>query len=545
MTDVSIAQHYHQRTKYDPETIAAMGKGGLDWSQQPLPYKDYKLGHEVDLKPYLEDVPDAEDDWRWWQRLSRLLVDSYGLTAKVMTFSGEPMYLRSAPSAGGLYPAEVYVVSRGTSLLPAGLYNYQVRSHSLWRFWDDHPWQALQASCFWHPALETTQLAVIVSAIFQRSAWRYHDRAYRRVFLDAGHLLGNLEVAGTLCDYRPHLIGGFADELVNRLLYLDGVSESVIAVLPLADLFQVDQNLSPARCALPSSIHFEVEAVPDGELLGYLHENSAIAPDSGFGQLEQKHPNEPLPPTLQPSLQPSVEGSDPSAAAEQLAAEEDDAKASKPSADKYNFPFGITVSTKTQPIPWGDRLEDLENTLLTRRSTRQYTKAPLSRADLFTLLDFAYHPEHYRLQAFDAAPDYFDLSLIETFVAVSNVETLESGCYYYAPQAEELRQIRFNQFHQDLHFLCLGQDLGRDAGVVIFHTANLAAAVAKYGDRAYRYLHMDAGHLGQRLNLAATRRELGVSGIAGFFDDQVNELLSIPAEEAVLYITTVGQKPNR
>ena len=149
------------------------------------------------------------------------------------------------------------------------------------------------------------------------------------------------------------------------------------------------------------------------------------------------------------------------------------------------------------------------------------------------------------MQAFDSAPDYFDLSLIETFVAVSNVETLESGCYYYAPQAQELRQIRFNQFHKDLHFLCLGQDLGRDAGFVIFHTANLAAAVAKYGDRAYRYLHMDAGHLGQRLNLAATRRELGVSGIAGFFDDQVNELLSIPEAEAVLYITTVGQKLNR
>ncbi|MEL7523030.1 MAG: nitroreductase family protein, partial [Cyanobacteria bacterium J06553_1] len=59
------------------------------------------------------------------------------------------------------------------------------------------------------------------------------------------------------------------------------------------------------------------------------------------------------------------------------------------------------------------------------------------------------------------------------------------------------------------------------------------------------YLHMDAGHLGQRLNLAATRRNLGVSGIAGFFDDQVNELLSIPAEEAVLYVTTVGQKAVR
>jgi len=535
----SIAQYYHQRTKYDPETLAKMskqaGQGGLDWAKQPVPYKDYKLGHEIDLKPYLEKAPaQVDSNWRWWQRLSRLLIDSYGLTAKVMTFSGEPMYLRSAPSAGGLYPAEIYIVSRGTSLLDAGLYNYQVRTHSLWRFWSDHPWQDLQAACFWHPSLETTQLALVVSTVFERSAWRYKDRAYRRVFLDSGHLLGNLEVAGTLCDYRPHLIGGFADELVNRLLYLDGQDESAIALLALADLFQVDQNLPSARCALPSPTYTDVSSVPDGQLLGYLHENSVIAADAGFGQVEQAQAE-------QAQVEQAKKEEEPADSDAELPKED----TLKPSSDKYNFPFGITVSTKTQPIPWGDRLQKLEDTILNRRSTRHYINAPLTRADLFALLDFSYQPDHYRLQGFDAQPDYFDLSLIETFVAASNVEALESGCYYYAPQSQELRQIRFNQFHEDLHYLCLGQKLGRDAGAVIFHTANLAAAVEKYGERAYRYLHMDAGHLGQRLNLAATRRDLGVSGIAGFFDDQVNELLSIPEEEAVLYITTIGRKPLR
>ncbi len=83
--------------------------------------------------------------------------------------------------------------------------------------------------------------------------------------------------------------------------------------------------------------------------------------------------------------------------------------------------------------------------------------------------------------------------------------------------------------------------MGRDAAAVLFHTADLQRAVTKYGDRAYRYLHMDAGHLGQRLNLAAIRLGLGVSGIGGFFDDEVNEVLGIPADEAVLYITTLGR----
>ena len=89
--------------------------------------------------------------------------------------------------------------------------------------------------------------------------------------------------------------------------------------------------------------------------------------------------------------------------------------------------------------------------------------------------------------------------------------------------------------------MCLGQDLGRDAAALLFHTADLNRAVAKYGDRVYRYLHMDAGHLGQRLNLAAIQLRLGVSGIAGFFDDRVNDVLGIPAGEAVLYITSLGR----
>jgi SagB-type dehydrogenase family enzyme len=104
-----------------------------------------------------------------------------------------------------------------------------------------------------------------------------------------------------------------------------------------------------------------------------------------------------------------------------------------------------------------------------------------------------------------------------------------------------LRQIRFKNFRRELHYLCLGQELGRDAAVVLFHTADLKNAVTKYGDRAYRYLHLDAGHLGQRLNLAAIQLGLGVSGIGGFFDNQVNEVLGIPPEEAVLYITTLGR----
>ncbi|NER51079.1 MAG: SagB/ThcOx family dehydrogenase, partial [Symploca sp. SIO1A3] len=242
---LSIAQHYHERTKYDPETIANKNKR-LDWENQPVPFKEYKVGANFDLKPYLqEDSQVADETGKTWQRLSQLLFLSYGVTAMLPTMMGPPLYLRTAPSAGGLYPAEVYLISRGTPLLPIGLYNYQCRTHSLVHFWENEVWSALQEACFWHPVLEKTQLAIITTAIFWRSAWRYEDRAYRRIFLDTGHLLGNIELAGALTSYRPHLIGGFADDKINDLLFLDSELEGAIAAIPLADQLDEQQNLSP------------------------------------------------------------------------------------------------------------------------------------------------------------------------------------------------------------------------------------------------------------------------------------------------------------
>lgn len=520
----SISQHYHDRTKYDPQTIATKGKA-LDWDRQPSNYKTYQVGKVYDLKMYLTE--DAPHDFiaQKWQRLSRLLLCSYGLTARIRTSSGE-MYLRAAPSAGGLYPAEVYIIASHSSFLPAGIYNYQAQTHSLVHFWQsDRVWSGLQVACFSHPVFRITDLAIATTAVFNRSAWRYQDRAYRRIFLDTGHLLGNIELAGAINDFRPYLLGGFDDRAVNDLLYLDSTQEGAIAIIPLLDLridlsgdsenspdylpinsLEIAELLPTVATALPSSINNDYPRIADGELLAYLHQSSQIS-------------------------------------TEVLAATLNINKLSKSDRnlnsgeDKYNFPFCTKVSTVTTPLNWD---EDLESTILKRRSTRAFTGEALSLEQLKLILDFVYQPSHYSDRGFDGDPDYFDLSLIETFIAVTAVTGLEEGCYYYAPVAEELRQIRFKNFRKELHYLCLGQELGRDASVVIFHTADLKSSVQKYGDRSYRYLHMDAGHLGQRLNLAAIQLGLGVSGIAGFFDDQVNEVLGIPTDEAVLYITTLG-----
>ena len=501
----SIASHYHQRTKYAPETITQKGKA-LDWANQPFPFKEYKIGQVIDLNPYLskstatiESIYDGN-----WLRLSLLLLYSYGLTAQFKTIYGEPIYLRAAPSAGGLYPAEIYLISRGTPWLPAGLYNYQVKTHSLVHFWQDRVWQDLEKACFENQEIMAkAEIALVSTAIFYRSAWRYEDRAYRRICLDTGHLLGNIELSATMNGYQACFLGGFNDQAINQLLYLNEAEEGATVVIPLIDLLNYESlpELSYNH-SLPSKINTEYPNLPDGELLSYLHEATKIDKVQPVSNSEAETN----------SLQ-----------------------------DKYNFPFCTKISTANSKfIDWGENFAELEHTILERRSTRAYSGAEISLEQLIAILNFTYQPDIYLNQGLDPSPDYFALEFIETFIAVSGVTGLEEGCYYYAPKAQELRQIRFKNFRQELHYLCLGQELGKNASAIVFHTADLQQAIQQYGDRAYRYLHLDAGHLGQRLNLAAIRLGLGVSGIGGFFDDLVNQVLGIPEEEAVIYLTTLG-----
>jgi len=499
---VSLAQHFHDRTKYDPETLETKAKP-LDWSKKPNSFKEFRTGEIIDLKPYLREAVDVVTEGaiaQQWARLSKFLYCSYGLTARVDSWDGELVFLRAAPSAGGLYPAEIYLVSAGTPVLRPGLFGYQPRTHSLVHYWSGNPWPQLVAACGDHPALRATRVAMAVTAVFGRSAWRYQDRAYRRIGLDVGHLLGNLDLAATLSDFRTCHWAGFADQALNETLFVDGEEEAALVAIALLDRqANPPQTVAGYPTAWPSPCVDSYPRLAAGHLLTYLHQASGL-----------NHP-----PQWDAAIAPA------------------------PPTDKYNFPFCQRVPMATAPLDWG--LQELESTMLRRRSTRAFRSEAIDLAELKALLHFTYQPGAYDEAGLNPRPDFFAREAVETFLAVTRVNGLEQGCYYYAPQANELRQIRFSAFAQELHFLCLGQELGRDAAVVIFHTANLEAAIARWGERAYRYLHLDAGHLGQRLNLAAIRLGLGVSGIAGFFDDAVNEVLGIPVTEAVLYITVVGQ----
>jgi SagB-type dehydrogenase family enzyme len=182
----------------------------------------------------------------------------------------------------------------------------------------------------------------------------------------------------------------------------------------------------------------------------------------------------------------------------------------------------------------------LSRTILARRSARQFQRDAMTRDQLASLLGTSYAPA---LETGNVA--FCDPGRLATFIAVARVRDVPAGLYLYDPVKAELRCMRTGDVSEECGYICLGQDLGSQAAAVIFHIADLPSTLDAYGDRGYRYLGLDAGHLGQRLNLAALRLGLGASGIGGYFDDHVNALFKLPASMATIYITCVGVQADR
>ena len=80
-----------------------------------------------------------------------------------------------------------------------------------------------------------------------------------------------------------------------------------------------------------------------------------------------------------------------------------------------------------------------------------------------------------------------------------------------------------------------------DHDTLLHDDFNIREVQMAYGDRGYRYMHLEAGIIGQRLNLSALELDYGVSGIGGFFDDVINKNFSLPKGLATAYITVIGR----
>jgi SagB-type dehydrogenase family enzyme len=162
------------------------------------------------------------------QKLSTLLGGAYGLTRLNKLASGLRFHSRPVPSAGGLYPLELYVMTQRVTGARDGVHHFEVATNSL-RWLQALPAREKLEELFLSQYfLDNANAVVLISAVFPRTLRKYGARGYRYVLFEAGHvaqalcLLAAEQHLGSLC------VGGFWDGRLNRFLHLDGLSQAVV-----------------------------------------------------------------------------------------------------------------------------------------------------------------------------------------------------------------------------------------------------------------------------------------------------------------------------
>lgn len=187
----------------------------------------------------------------------------------------------------------------------------------------------------------------------------------------------------------------------------------------------------------------------------------------------------------------------------------------------------------------------LEDAIIKRRSVREYANEPLSLKQVSQLL-FAAQGITAEDGPYRAAPSGGALYPFEIYIIAHNIEGLPAGLYHYAVREHALEQIKTGEFRDEITRAGLGQECLGDAGATFVLTAIFDRSRSKYGDRGFRYVYMEAGHISQNICLQAVSLELGSVTVGAFFDDQVNQLLDADGEhEAVIYLQPVGRLAGR
>ncbi len=212
--------------------------------------------------------------------------------------------------------------------------------------------------------------------------------------------------------------------------------------------------------------------------------------------------------------------------------------------DAYKeFPDARRVILPRPRLP--DRIS-FERLVRERRSIRRFSAEPLTLDDLSALLWASNGVSRVEAGfAFRTVPSAGALYPIETYLVVNRAEGVPAGVFHYAVQAHALEELRVGDFRNSIAQAALGQEMCAEAACVFVWTAVFKRSTWKYGERGYRYVYLDAGHVGHALALCAVALELGSCQVGALFDDEMNRILGVDGEgESVVYMSVVGH-PRR
>ena len=225
---------FQNKTGYTRQSLKGRA---LDWEHKPPAFKRYENVERVRLTT--PQVQGGMPLWETMQRrrsrrefeeaplpletLSQLIWATQGVTG----VAGDTLF-RTAPSAGGLFPIETYLVVNAVEGLEKGLYHLFLPEWELEFLSAGNLGVPLARAALGQGMLSRAAVDFVWTAMVPRGAWKYEQRAYRYIYLDAGHICQNLYLACESLDLGCCAVGAFFDGEVNQILGVDGENEMAV-----------------------------------------------------------------------------------------------------------------------------------------------------------------------------------------------------------------------------------------------------------------------------------------------------------------------------
>lgn len=174
-------------------------------------------------------------------QLTAILHYGYGVTRNLNNTS-MPGGLRVTPSAGALYPLEIFIYVSKVKRLAGGLYHYNPVKHHLRRLRDGVKSKELDGCFIPETVPKHCSVLIFVTALFARSTFKYGNRGYRFVCMEAGHVAQNMSLVCSAFKLGCLNIGGFYDRKIDSFLGLDGIAHSTLYLLAVGSQRQKPAN---------------------------------------------------------------------------------------------------------------------------------------------------------------------------------------------------------------------------------------------------------------------------------------------------------------
>jgi SagB-type dehydrogenase family enzyme len=477
---------YHELTKHSAESLRRTQRY-LDWANMPNPFRHYEGVPVMDLPadPPTPQISTLELlEGKTGNTLAR---NGAEFLSQLMFYSASISASKRVPSTGAIYSLRVNPSSGNLHptefhFCTRGLVDW---SDGLYHYRPSSHMAEQRAIGDFGPKLvnNSAPLIFVLTSIVWREAWKYRDRAYRYCLHDIGHAWQALTLAARSLGSESFAIGHFLDDRVAESCLLSADEWPMLIVGlhgPSIPVNKLNAKETVVFGGQPNRLSEEQKTYP---LIESIHTATKLSTESTIPFLGE----------------PKVSGR---------------GEVSLPPPVPTNHSFGEVARTRRSALDFKGGRESISLPQLA-------TLLSTTRERLFA--DFATH------------------RYVHLYLYVHRVEGLEPGVYRFWPEHAELERIKAGDQRLVAAALSLGQDLAGNACVAFSMIGDFENAASRYGDRGYRYVHFEAGAIGQRMYLAAEALGLGATGIGAFFDEEVNRYLGLSSELGqVVYHFAIG-----